>query len=533
MESDTEWWESTREGRAADTILGNSGVNSHAGPEYGSVRRQYRSARGTLVVIDCGTGGHLLARKLISGDAKRLRGSVLLSHTHWDHIQGIPFFDPLYVSGGEWDIYGPRGLHETLRDALAGQMQYLYFPVSLDDWGAKVRYHDMVEGTFSIDDIRISARYLNHPAVTLGYRLQVDGATLVYACDHEPYSRMLALGEGKITGQDLRHAEFMQGADLLIHDAQYTGQEYPEKIGWGHSPVEYVLKLAEYARVKRVALTHHDPRRDDDAIERMMASIRQASSVEAFAAFEGQTLELKTHPNRAAPPSGGELAEVSTGRTLASPTVLLGTAETSASAVICEAIAAESICARSLSSTDDAPIAIAKDSPALAILEHDPPRIDGIGLCRAIRRQAPEHRLPVIIVAEHEDQDAGAVAGVSDWLIRPFTAAHARTKIRTWLLRTAGKAIQTPTQGNEERRLPSLRVVHTATDLGHDRSRKLPRVSQGAADTIHLVISSEKAALLWMYGREIAPFDTQGFSNKVGEIIAHGASRAQRSSRSR
>ena len=105
----------------------------------------------------------------------------------------------------------------------------------------------------------------------------------------------------------------MEGADLLIHDAQYTAEEYPEKIGWGHSPVEYVLKLAAHARVKRVALTHHDPRRDDDAIERLVASIRQTSSVDVFAAFEGQVAELKMRPERRALPSSGEVADMSAG----------------------------------------------------------------------------------------------------------------------------------------------------------------------------------------------------------------------------
>jgi phosphoribosyl 1,2-cyclic phosphodiesterase len=140
---------------------------------------ELRSARGTLVVIDCGTGGHSLAQKLITDDAKPLRGNILISHTHWDHIQGIPFFYPLFVGGNEWDIYGPKGARESLREVLAGQMQYNYFPVTLDQCGAKIRYHDLVEGAFAIEDIKLSARYLNHPALTLGYRLQVDGATVV------------------------------------------------------------------------------------------------------------------------------------------------------------------------------------------------------------------------------------------------------------------------------------------------------------------------------------------------------------------
>ena len=205
---------------------------------------EVRSARGTLVLLDCGTGGHALGRKLMSDGAPPLRGNILISHTHWDHIQGIPFFAPLFAYGNEWDIYGPTGQRESLREALAGQMRYTYFPITLDQCTAKIRYHDLVEGTFAIDDIEVSTRYLNHPALTLGYRLQADGAAVVYACDHEPHSPMLATGDGDLSGEDLRHAEFIDGADLLIHDAQYTAEEYPEKIGWGHSPVESVVAAA-------------------------------------------------------------------------------------------------------------------------------------------------------------------------------------------------------------------------------------------------------------------------------------------------
>jgi CheY-like chemotaxis protein len=242
--------------------------------------------------------------------------------------------------------------------------------------------------------------------------------------------------------------------------------------------------------------------------------------------------ELKMRPERGALPSSGEVADMSAEEKLAEPVVLLGIARTRTSAAVCEALQAERICARPLGSMDAVPISIAKNGPALAILEHNPPGIDGIELCRAIRRQAPEHQLPVLIVADREDQDAGAMAGVSDWLIEPFTAAYARTKIRTWLLRTARKSIKSAIHAEEERPSHPLRVVHAAHGLGGHGIKNLPRVSQRAADGNDPVISSEKAALLWMYGRQIAAFDTPTFSNKVGEIIAQ-ASKAQTSSRYR
>src|SRR5437660_9790678 len=160
---------------------------------------EVRSARGTLVIIDCGTGAHSLGQNLMSVGAKGLRGHVLISHTHWDHIQGIPFFAPLFAAGGKWDVYGPKGLGQSLRETLAGQMQYTYFPVTLDQFEATVRYHDLVEGTFVIDDIKISTQYLHHSALTFASRIEADGMTRVYCCDHEPYARTLGRGEGEIT----------------------------------------------------------------------------------------------------------------------------------------------------------------------------------------------------------------------------------------------------------------------------------------------------------------------------------------------
>ena len=154
-----------------------------------------------------------------------LRGSILFSHTHWDHIQGFPFFAPLFVPGGHWDIYGPAGLSQSLRNTLAGQMEHIYFPVTLDELGASVLYHDLVEGSFEIDDIRITTRYLNHPALTLGYRMEMGSACVVYACDHEPHSRLPGQ-KAQMHELDRRHSEFLADADLVIHDAQFTDKEY-------------------------------------------------------------------------------------------------------------------------------------------------------------------------------------------------------------------------------------------------------------------------------------------------------------------
>jgi hypothetical protein len=164
-----------------------------------------------------------------------------------------------------------------------------------------------------------------------------------------------------------------------------------------------VLRLAEQALVKRVALTHHDPRRDDGAIDRLMTSIRRSSSVDVFAACEGQVVELKGRANAEPSVLSGELAEIPTEQKVASPLVLLRVANRDISELICEGLRAESIRTRPLGNIHDAAVSVAQESSALAIIEHDPPRTDGIAICRALRGQVPEHRLPVLLVAERED----------------------------------------------------------------------------------------------------------------------------------
>ena len=118
-----------------------------------------------------------------------VHGHLLITHTHWDHIQGFPFFAPLFVPSNVWNIYAPGGLGKRLEETLAGQMEYAYFPVTLGQLGATIRYHDLVEGRFDVGGAQVTARYLNHPGLTLGYRVQAGGAVVVYATDHEPHAK--------------------------------------------------------------------------------------------------------------------------------------------------------------------------------------------------------------------------------------------------------------------------------------------------------------------------------------------------------
>jgi DNA-binding response OmpR family regulator len=213
--------------------------------------------------------------------------------------------------------------------------------------------------------------------------------------------------------------------------------------------------------------------------------------------------------------------------------VLLGVKDTRTSAALSEAIRAEGIRAKFFSNIDEALTLIANGRrPSLAILEHDPPRINGMDMCRAIRLAAndDEHRLPVVMVAGQEDQDSSGV-GVTDWLIKPFTGAYARTKIRAWVLRTACQSIRGGFPADEERPLAPLATLDTEREDRFDRIPRLASRPQKGTErkrSSDRVISSDKSSLLWMYSREIAPFETPTFSHKVGEIIARATSAPQK-----
>src|SRR2546427_573869 len=136
---------------------------------------EVRGVDGTLIVLDCGTGAHGLGQALVSAGGPRCDGHLMITHTHWDHIQGFPFFAPLFIPGNTWDIYAPGALGQQLERTLAGQMEYNYFPVTLAQLGASIRFHDLAEGRFTVGAVRITTQYLNHPALALGYRLQSGG----------------------------------------------------------------------------------------------------------------------------------------------------------------------------------------------------------------------------------------------------------------------------------------------------------------------------------------------------------------------
>jgi phosphoribosyl 1,2-cyclic phosphodiesterase len=439
---------------------------------------EVRSNSGTLIVLDMGTGAAVLGRELVARDGP-LQGHILISHTHWDHIQGIPFFAPLFVAGNEWDIYAPRGFGQSLRDTLAGQMQYTYFPVGLEQLGATIRYHELVEGRLQIGDIEVTSRYLNHPALTLGYRLEADGVAVVYACDHEPHSRALAAGTGEISGEDRRHAEFLAGADLVMHDAQYLASEYPQKVGWGHSTVEYALSVARFAGVKQLALTHHDPKRDDAAIDDLVDSLRSetlhAPGPYLFAAAEGQEVELSAR-SFIATPKPGFAAQAQLAPALVGPSALLAMTTPSRIAELSDLLRADEVHAH-VANLADAPVMIEKEKPMLVLLEDTG---DGRALeaCRAIHRlPGVGVGIPIVLVTSSERRARAIDEAFTDILVEPYSPTYARTRVRAWLMRAACRWVRAPKPTDEDRRLAATRALGLWDTPPEERFDRITRVA--------------------------------------------------------
>ena len=263
---------------------------------------EVRSDNGTLVICDSGTGIRELGLQLMATH-KHVSGHLLFSHTHWDHIQGRPFFNPALAKGNEFTLHAVASAHLSLETALANQMEYTFFPITLDEMNAHIAFEEIREGTFSVDGVKVTPHRLNHTTACLGYRIEADGKTVIYASDTEPHSLGKAGADAHNGAPELTHdrdralAEFVGGADLLIMDAQYTDAEYAEKKGWGHSTTSYATDLAVLGSVARMALFHHDPTHGDDAVDHIVKNAQKRaagyrSDVKIFGAAEGLTVEL-------------------------------------------------------------------------------------------------------------------------------------------------------------------------------------------------------------------------------------------------
>jgi CheY-like chemotaxis protein len=400
------------------------------------------SNSGARIIFDCGTGARTLGAHLMAHAPKPIEATILLSHTHWDHIQGFPFFAPLFVPANKFDVCGPKGANSSLPEVLSGQMEFTYFPVELAQLGAAIKYFDIGEGSHDMEDVRISTELLNHPAIALGYRIEADGASLLYLCDHEPYWEPLWHSDsepGKIESilhdGDKRHALFMQNADVVIHDAQYTPEEYPAKKNWGHSTYSYVTQLAAAAGVKRLFLTHHDPTHDDaflEEIERKAQALARSigSNLRVSCAREGYQESFEHTPDHKT-----EVTELQpTGAHNSSLRVLIVDDDEDLRILARKALVRAGHEVRESGTGEEGLTLVESWHPQLVLLDLNMPGMDGFEVLRRLRSQQEGRTLPVIVLTAMGDEESARSSfqlGATDFLAKPFSPPQLDARVRS------------------------------------------------------------------------------------------------------
>jgi phosphoribosyl 1,2-cyclic phosphodiesterase len=265
---------------------------------------EVRTDTDSLVILDAGTGIRELGRSLMeragngSGPAKPIAADIFLTHAHWDHIQGIPFFAPIFQPGNHFTIWGSKTLETSIDRVIRDQMSPVVFPVSFEELSARIDFREIAEERCVGNGYEVTAFAVQHPGGALGYRFSGQdvgndpGGSFVYISDNE-----LAAHETYRSGADWRDrlVEFVSGASLLIHDATYTTAEYDRHRGWGHSTHEEVVKLALDAGVEQLVLFHHRPERSDDDLDQCVATCQalvraQGRRIAVSAAAEGMSL---------------------------------------------------------------------------------------------------------------------------------------------------------------------------------------------------------------------------------------------------
>ncbi len=396
---------------------------------------EVRSEDGTVLILDCGTGVRALGLHLLQTMPTPLRVHLLIGHTHWDHIQGFPFFTPAFLPHIEMNIYAPVGFQHGLADAMAGQMEHPYFPVNLRDLRSRMHFNELEEEFFHIGDMLVETQYLNHTAHTVAYRISNRGATVAYVTDHEPF--WTPSDRGFHHPGDQRHIAFLKGVDLLIHDAQYTNEEYLSKVGWGHSTIEYATDIALAAGASRLALFHHDPTHDDATMERLESLARarveeRRLSLDVFAASEG--LEVAVQGDGASSRSAG--ASAIRRRTISGKRILVVSANEGQVALVRQMLVEDGLVVLFAPDQRVALERARETAPDLAIIDGTLPDGEGVSLVEPLRACHGLATLPILLFTtgpETHDALLGPGSAVTDFLAKPFSPPMLHARVRAWL----------------------------------------------------------------------------------------------------
>lgn len=262
-----------------------------------------------LIIFDAGTGIRNFGDEMMNNGAS-LNAHLLITHPHWDHIQGFPFFKPAFISGNELTIIGTDRLEKSLSEIISEQMDRIYFPVQLHELKAKINFRPIrEEGEIKMRGCTVNAMYVNHPGFTVGYRLVYKGKILVYISDNEPYDRKVAATlsnfepivkqkyESQQGDPNQRVFDFCRGADVLLHDATYTPEEYIDRVGWGHSHYLFALRVAAEAEVGKLILFHHEATHSDEKVDDILRKSKKEVKTRGYkfeveAAAENMVLSI-------------------------------------------------------------------------------------------------------------------------------------------------------------------------------------------------------------------------------------------------
>ncbi len=266
---------------------------------------EVRTGDNDLIILDGGSGIYPLAQALM--DELPLVAHIFISHTHWDHIHGLPFFNPLFIPGNEVNIYGGYDVvaQKGIEHALSTQFQYSYFPIREAELKARIRYFTIGAGeTVRIGNAKVTPTMMNHPVLNFGYRVECNGNSIFFTGDHEPHWNIYDPDddqfqeyESLINRQEQTIFDGMRNVNLLIADSSYTLEEYRKKKGWGHGTFDSSVRMARQSGARELVFTHHEPTRTDSALEHVFAGIlekypREGREFEFHLAMEGRVIEL-------------------------------------------------------------------------------------------------------------------------------------------------------------------------------------------------------------------------------------------------